>query len=357
MGRRKMMIHGAGAALAASAAVAAGSTASAAEPRSAGTASGSRLGPRARVLISNDLAGDVDGLFSTVHALLCGSTEVRGIIGTFAEGLIDYDPSLPGSGSGEAEQLARTILRLMNLDRRVPAFKGAEHALTDRKTPIRSAGARAIVAEAMRTDTDLPLYVTVGAALTEVASALLIEPAIASRMTVVWIGGGSYPDGGTGDTNFNEDPTAAQVVFNDSTVELWHVPADVYSHCQVSDAELRVKVGEYGAIGRWLYSRLSQARRVLDDTYSLNTGETWNLGDSPLVLLTALTGWGPSVRQRPFRYDKTESSPYDVRYAPLLNSDGSYTPRSEGRQIRVYRGIDTRMMFDDFFAKMRAYDG
>ena len=46
----------------------------------------------------------------------------------------------------------------------------------------------------MRTDTNLPLFVTLGAGLTELASAYLIEPRIASRLTAVWIGGPEYPE-------------------------------------------------------------------------------------------------------------------------------------------------------------------
>jgi hypothetical protein len=40
-------------------------------------------------------------------------------------------------------------------------------------------------------------------------------------------------------------------------------------------------------------------------------------------------------------------------FAPRLRPDGAYEPRSEGRKIRVYKGMDTRMMFNDFFAKLR----
>lgn len=40
-----------------------------------------------------------------------------------------------------------------------------------------------------------------------------------------------------------------------------------------------------------------------------------------------------------------------------MRRDGSYEPRSDGRKIRVYKSIDTRLMFDDFFAKLRLNAG
>ena len=59
----------------------------------------------------------------------------------------------------------------MRLRGKVRVVQGSNVGLTDATTPQRSAGAEAIVAEAMRTDTDLPLFVTLGAGLTELASA------------------------------------------------------------------------------------------------------------------------------------------------------------------------------------------
>jgi hypothetical protein len=302
------------------------------------------LGPRCRVLIVNDLAGDIDALFATVHALLSPSTEIRTIVGTQA--------GFSGETASQAAAIGNEIIKIMHLAKQVTVHSGATAKLASTDTPDRSPGVQAIIDEAMRTDTSLPLYITVGGGLTEVASALLIEPAIAEKFTLVWIGGGAYPDGGKGDTNFNIDPVAAQFVFNKSKVPLWQVPSDAYAQCQVSASELQAFVAPRGAIGKWLHQKLIESSATLGRKYRINTGETWTLGDSPLVLLTALTHWGPSGRSRPFRYERM-SSLFDERLAPLLKSDGSYEARTDGRRIRVYKTLDTRLLFGDFFTKMR----
>jgi purine nucleosidase len=79
----------------------------------------------------------------------------------------------------------------MGLRDRVPALVGSNPPLADRRTPRPSPGAEALVEEAMRTDTDLPLYAVFGASLTQLASAYLLEPRIQDRLTAVWIGGRS----------------------------------------------------------------------------------------------------------------------------------------------------------------------
>jgi len=301
-------------------------------------------GPRARVFDLNDASGDPDGLFATVHALLSTSTVVTGLVTT----LNSDDPSSTPATDGVP--IAREMLRLMGLSRSVPVYAGSDVKLANRTTPAPSDGARALIAEATRTDTSLPLYVTVGGNLTDVASAYLMRPDIASKFTLVWIGGAPYPAGGR-EYNLFQDPIAAQVVFNDSTIPIWQVPSNAYAQNAVGITELQLHVKPHGRIGAWLYAQLLNRLNNPPQGFP-NLGEQYVLGDSPLVLLTALTN----------AYDPTGSggvgsAQYDTMYAPLINTDGTYQSRSSGRQIRVYRSVDSRLIFGDFFAKLALHYG
>jgi len=301
------------------------------------------LGARSRVLFVNDLAGDIDGLFALVHAVLSPTIDLRGIIAT--------GTGVASESAAHASELADEVLSLMGRSGKVPIYRGASAKLTAQGVPQPSTGADAIITEALREDSKLPLYVAVGGGLTEVASALIREPRIAQRMTLVWIGGDALPDGGTGETNFNIDSLAALHVFNRSEVPIWQVPRAVYATCMVSASELEVYVAPHGRIGEWLFRQVAEAPRRFQNR--LNTGETWTLGDNPLVLLTALTAWHPSARRFPLPFDGTGSSPFDEIAAPRLEADGRFSPRQGSRPIRIYRGVDNRMMLGDMFAKLR----
>lgn len=306
------------------------------------------LGPRSRVMFVNDLSGDIDGLYAAVHMILSHSVELRGIVGTST-----FSPYFSDETAVRSAELAQEILRLMNLAGKVPVHVGSDQRMPGPTTAVPSAGAQAIVAEAMRTDTQLPLYVAVGGGLNEVASALLIEPAIASRFTLVWIGGDALPGGGTGETNFNIDAHAARYIYNATELPVWQVSRKAYGTCQVSASEIALHVAPCGAIGAWLYERLGDVARK--SRGHLNTGETWILGDNPLVLLTALTDWVPSGGggNKPFLFERTQSSHYDEVLAPLFNPDGTFTARESGRKIRIYDALDVRTMHADMFAKLR----
>ena len=302
-------------------------------------------GPRSRTIYVNDLSGDIDGLFATVHMLLSYTSELRGIVGSWAR-------DLPGHGStGEAVQLGQAMVDLVGLIGKVPVHAGAPGPLAKDREPARTPGVQAIIDEALREDTQLPLYVTVGGGLTEVASAVMIEPRIAGRMKLIWIGGDDYPAGGKGEANFSTDSLAAQFLYNETQLPIWQVPRSVYSTCAVSATELQAFVAPHGRIGDWLYRKVVEFPARFDNKF--NTGEMWLLGDSPLAVLTSLTDWVPSdFAGGKLSFERTGSSRYDDVTCPLLNADGTFMPRTEGRKIRIYRNIDVRMMFADFFAKL-----
>jgi len=303
------------------------------------------LGARVRLLLVNDLAGDVDGLFAAVHAVLSPSLDLRGIIAT--------GTPVRSESAANATAIAHEMLSVMGRERQVQVFTGAEHKLPAPMTPDRSAGTMAIIQEAMRTDSALPLYVAVGGGLTEVASALMTAPEIAQKFTLIWIGGGVYPAGSASEYNFSIDRQAARYVFNDTLVPLWQVPDATYAQCQVSITELHDRVARQGAIGKWLYAKMYETIRTYGERYKLNSGETWTMGDSPLVLLSALSAAQPTEMTPVKRYEGTGASRFETIFAPLLQANGTYQPRTDGRRIRAYHSLDTRLMFEDFYAKLQ----
>jgi inosine-uridine nucleoside N-ribohydrolase len=119
--------------------------------------------------------------------------------------------------------------------------------------PAPSEAAQAIVAEALRDD-PRPLYFTCGGPLSNLAAALRLEPAIAARMTVVWIGGGPWPEGGW-EYNLATDADAARYVIEQSTVPMWQVPQNAYRQMQYSIAEMTADLRPISDFSRWLAAR------------------------------------------------------------------------------------------------------
>ncbi|MCG7308870.1 nucleoside hydrolase [Brachybacterium sp. ACRRE] len=307
-------------------------------------------GARCRVIIDNDFSGDPDDLFQLVHHVLSPNTEIRAVIASHLREGDRFDPG-PDT-SANALRVAEDVFARMGLVSTEVLVTGAPQALDDADSPYRGEAVDRIIAEALREDTDQPLYYVAGGGLTDLASALLIEPRIAERMTLIWIGGNEHegiayppPDAMPIEYNLLIDPLAARVVFNDTRIPIWQVPRDVYRQCLVSDAELRIRVATAGPLGRYLYDETMLVVQATTDA-GRGPAETYALGDSPLVLLTAL--------QSIFEADSS-SSRHVVMPTPILEADGSYTPRPDARPMRVFTQVDVRLMFEDLFLKLREF--
>jgi purine nucleosidase len=302
-----------------------------------------------RVVVDNDFSGDPDGLVQLAHHALSPSVDLRLVIGSHLRSDDPFDSS--DRTADNAAELAREVLELAGRGD-VRALAGSNIGLTDPATPVRTLAAEALVAEAMREDADTPLYVCAGAGLTEVASAWLLEPRIAERITLVWIGGPEHPglslpppDAMPIEYNLLIDVIAGSVVFGRSSIAVWQVPRDAYRQTLVSFAELQLRMAQEGPLGARLFAALDGVRSIAAE-HGVHLGETYALGDSPLVLLTALqSGFEPD----------TSSSRHVVRETPDITEDGQYAPVDGARPMRVYTHLDVRLMVEDLFAKLRLH--
>lgn len=282
---------------------------------------------RARVIVNTDAKNEADDQYAIVHAILTPSFELHGIIPAH------FGTRRGNESMAESRVEVDRLLDLMDLTGRIRVADGAPVALPDAGTPVRSPGAELIIEEALRDD-PRPLYVAFYGPLTDMASALLLEPRIAERnVIVVWIGGGPWPAGGP-EFNLSNDIHAANVVFR-SRLQVWQIPSTVYKLMAVSYAELRARVYPHGALGRYLVDQLVEwnARWVP------NPIEYRSLGDSPAVGVIMYPDCGR----------------WELRPAPEFSDEMFYLHTGRNRPIRIYDSVDARFILEDFFAKLAAF--
>jgi hypothetical protein len=284
----------------------------------------------ARVIVDNDLAGDPDGLVALAHQLLAPKTRTVLITTSALDAELTAASNGPvGRTAAAGREKAQELLRRMALPSAPSVIAGSE---TFGIGPAQvSDAARAIVSEAMRDD-PLPLYFTCGGPLTNLAAALRLEPAIARRMTVVWIGGVGSPAGGK-EYNLATDAAAARQVIEQSTVPFWQVPGEAYGEMRISIAEMNAVLRPISPLSLWIYDQ------YLNLPPFVNIGGTLTFGDSPLVLLTAISG---------------NSGRYSERTARRIAADFRYGEPIKGRRIRVYEKLDVRLTLADFVALLRS---
>ena len=288
-----------------------------------------------RMIVDTDCKNEADDQFALAHHLMTPMFEVKGIIAAhFEKGRPDYRGRSMQASYDEIERM----LDLMDLKGQYPVLKGCETPLPDEQTFVESEGARFIVEEAMKDD-PRPLFVAFQGAITDLASALLMEPKIKDRLTAIWIGGDKYPQGGF-EFNLMQDIPAANVVFG-SGVTLWQVPKNVYKLMNISLAELQYRVAPCGKVGEYLVKQMVELNDHLANA-PWPHGETWCIGDQPTV--------GVLLE------DKQRDN-YTMQKAPIVNPDCTYSPRPNAHEIRVYDTIDVRLTLEDFYAKLALFFG
>ena len=270
-----------------------------------------RVVEQCRVVVDNDYAGDPDGILALAHHLLSPSNRVVAITSSFLNPRFVTAPATAGATAADGARLAAALLAELGLDSPPPVATGAEESGGGR-----SAAAEAIIAAA-REESDLPLYVVCGGPLTNVAAALTLDPGIAARLTLVWIGGSLDP--AAFEYNRDTDPAAAEAVFATRGLTIHQFPLETYRRCAYGIAELEADLPATGRLGAWLFGCFSSPPEWVQ------IGGVWPLGDSPPVLITALT---------------TDSSTH------LAPSDG----------VTVYTDVDMRLLVGDLLAKLRLHE-
>lgn len=279
-----------------------------------------------RVIINTDAKNEADDQYAIVHAILTPSFELHGIIPAH------YGTRKSPKSMQESYDETVKLIRLMDLEGQVRVEAGAEHAIPDESTPSDSPGARLIIEEAMKDD-DRPLYVAFYGPVTDIASALLLEPEIERRnLRVLWIGGGAWPNGGR-EYNLSNDVNAANVLMK-SNLEVWQIPRHTYRTMSVGYAELIEKIYPQGEIGKYLVEQLLE--------HNANTNpwmEYRSLGDSPCI----------GIMMDP------ECGKWSWRPAPTFDEQMHYLHTGQYRPIRVYDSVNTRFIHEDLFAKLAQF--
>jgi inosine-uridine nucleoside N-ribohydrolase len=195
-------------------------------------------GDRMRILVDADTANEVDDPYAIVRALVAPELEAVGL--SSAQWQVSHWAT-PHTRE-DSQRLNELILG--HLDRMdLPHPRGAEARLFDwGDLAQHSHAASFLIDQAHATPAGEKLTVAVLGAATNVASALLIDPAVAERIRVYFLGTGY--DHATGawhrlDFNVINDPRALHVMLETPGLELHVMPTTVASAMRFEMEEVR----------------------------------------------------------------------------------------------------------------------
>ena len=164
-------------------------------------------------ILDTDTYNEVDDQFALAY-MLRSSDRIR-TRAVYAAPFFNRNSESPEDGMEKSYAEIFKVLELCGrTDLNDYVFKGSPCYLKDESTPVTSPAALHLAGLAKEYSPENPLYVIAIGAITNVASALLLEPAVAENCVVVWLGGHSHTWPNTKEFNMVQDIAAARVVFS-----------------------------------------------------------------------------------------------------------------------------------------------
>ena len=279
------------------------------------------------MVLDTDTYNEVDDQFAMAYSLL--SPEKMEVEAIYAAPFYNDRSTGPEDGMLKSYEEIVRLLGKMGRSADGFVFEGSRSYLPDGETPVDSPAARDLVKKAMAHSEDDPLYVVAIGAITNVASAILMEPEICKHIVIVWLGGHplSYPT--AHEFNLMQDVPAVRVVL-DCGAPLMLVPCcGVASHLLSSTADMKAHLEGKNA----LCDALSELFCAYTDNPFGWAKEIW---DVSTIAWLVNPDWVPST----------------LEHSPLLTDDCHWAFSGSRHLIRVAYYCHRTPIFRDMYAKL-----
>jgi purine nucleosidase len=283
---------------------------------------------RVRMVLDTDTYNEIDDQFAVVYALL--SSERLDVQALYAAPFFNARSNGPADGMKKSYQEIVRLVTRMNISADGLVCRGSTGYLANYSHPYKSDAAMDLVKRAMEKE-DTPLYVVAIGAITNVASAILMEPSIIERIVVVWLGGHALHWSHTREFNLMQDPLASRLIF-DCGVPLVHIPCmGVTSHLLTTVAEIEQYIQGRGAIGDYL----ADIFRAYHMNHFAWSKELWDV--ATIAYLNDPT-WVPT----------------ELVHSPVLSDQLTWSFDRSRHFIRCANFVHRDPIFRDLFTKLEA---
>ena len=282
---------------------------------------------RVRMVLDTDTYNEIDDQFAVVYALR--SADHLNVEAIYAAPFLNNRSSSPADGMDKSYAEIVRLLERLNISIERFVYKGSEGFLQNLDRPYRSEAALDLIARAMR-PSDEPLYVVAIGAITNVASAILIEPAIIENIVVVWLAGHPiyWPQTAV-DFNSDQDIESSRLIF-DCGVPLVQVPClGVSSHLLTTVSELATYIKGKSAIADYLFE-------IFCDYSTDHFAWAKEIWDISTIAWLINSDWVPST----------------ITHSPILTDQHTWSVDHSRHLMRSATFLHRNPIFRDLFVKL-----
>jgi inosine-uridine nucleoside N-ribohydrolase len=275
------------------------------------------------LVITTDCGADMDDQWAIAHASIAPELKLLAIVGNFA-------PKPHNLASAQTTTCAHRVLEAVRRESGIAHYRGADRSLPNGAFPVRNAGVRAIIRLAKNHSRQNRLIVLGLGPVTDIASALLMEPQLADRIEVVALAFDKYPEGGDG-WNVRNDVRAWQILLDSQTPITVASGTVALKYLDLTRGESKVMMRGLGRPGKYLASLHAAWLARYGKEFAHETGgkDHWPVWDEALIAVLL----GLSQDQK--------------RPRPRLNSDATFAfpNRTSRAPFKWVVSIDRKALF------------
>ena len=284
-----------------------------------------------RMVLDTDTYNEIDDQYAVAYSLL--SPDAMRVEALYAAPFLNSRSKSAGDGMEKSyDEILRVLDRLGRKSSFKEVYKGSSEFMKGAGRPVDSPAARDLIKKAMSSNE--PLHVLAVGAPTNVSSAILMEPKIKDRITVVWLGGQPYHFPSAREFNLQQDIHASRVLY-DSGVKLVNITTkNVSEQLRTTTAELAAFIKGKSEIGDYLYEIFVEYAKEHKRDFS----KPWSkvIWDISAVAYLVNPKW-----------IETWMVP-----SPILKDDFTWGQQTDRHGVTVATHVDRDGVFGDLFAKL-----
>ncbi len=280
------------------------------------------------VVIDTDTFNEIDDQYALSY--LIKSDYKLNLKAIYAAPFHNEKSSGPEDGMEKSYAEIMHLLDLMGKEeyKRI-TYKGSRSYLPNEEQAVDSPAAKNLIELAMSRSEDNPLYVIAIGAITNVASALLLEPLIKEKIVLIWLGGQAHDWPENNEFNLIQDIAAARIVFG-CGVPLVQLPcAGVVSSFTTTEHELKYWLNGKNKLCDYLLSA------TIAEASATKECSCW----SRVIWDVTAVAW---LLDGEFMRDRLE-------YSPIPEYDDHYAFSKTRHLIKYVYEIRRDFLFEDLF--------
>ena len=285
------------------------------------------------VVLDTDTYNEIDDQFAAAYLLNYG--EKLNVKGICAAPFHNARSTSPADGM---ERSYREIFKLLKLAGREDlydaVYAGSREYLPDEQTPVESPAARFMAELSKRYSPEKPLYIVAIGAITNVASALLLEPEMKESVVIVWLGGTAHHCHRNDEFNLMQDIAAARIVFG-CGVPLVQLPCwGVVDRFTTTEFELKHWLQGRNALCDYLVNN------VLEETAKYAAGKPW----SRVIWDVTAVAWLVNENGQFFESE--------LRHSPIPEYDKRWAFDNHRHFMRYVSAMNRDALMEDLFDRV-----